>query len=43
MAGGDGLSDCDAHGTIAASMIAAAPAAGLPPADAFSGVLLRWS
>jgi len=26
MAGGDGLSDCDAHGTIVASMIAAAPA-----------------
>ncbi|MCV7007441.1 type VII secretion-associated serine protease mycosin [Mycobacterium gordonae] len=39
MAGGDGLSDCDAHGTIVASMIAAAPA--LPPQrglDAFSGV-----
>ncbi|BBX73491.1 S8 family serine peptidase [Mycobacterium shinjukuense] len=34
MAGGDGLSDCDAHGTIVASMIAAAPATGaaLPPA-----------
>ncbi|MGO9653391.1 MAG: peptidase S8, partial [Mycobacterium sp.] len=33
MAGGDGLSDCDAHGTLVASMIggAAAPAAG-PPA-----------
>ena len=26
MAGGDGLSDCDAHGTIVASMIAGAPA-----------------
>ncbi|KAA1250920.1 type VII secretion-associated serine protease mycosin [Mycobacterium simiae] len=32
MAGGDGLSDCDAHGTIVASMIAAAPASGaIPP------------
>lgn len=33
--GGDGLSDCDAHGTIVASMIGAAPASGaasLPPA-----------
>ncbi len=33
--GGDGLSDCDAHGTIVASMIGAAPARGavpLPPA-----------
>lgn len=32
--GGDGLSDCDAHGTIVASMIGAAPAsgAGAPPA-----------
>jgi membrane-anchored mycosin MYCP len=31
---GDGLSDCDAHGTIVASMIGAAPAngAGAPPA-----------
>jgi membrane-anchored mycosin MYCP len=29
--GGDGLSDCDAHGTIVASMIAAAPASGLAP------------
>ncbi len=28
MAGGDGLSDCDAHGTIVASMIGAAPATG---------------
>ncbi|EID14182.1 type VII secretion-associated serine protease mycosin [Mycobacterium xenopi] len=28
MAGGDGLSDCDAHGTMVASMIAAAPATG---------------
>ncbi len=31
-AGGDGLSDCDAHGTIVASMIGAAPAAGAAPA-----------
>jgi membrane-anchored mycosin MYCP len=31
MAGGDGLSDCDAHGTIVASMIAAAPAIGAGP------------
>jgi membrane-anchored mycosin MYCP len=34
MAGGDGLSDCDAHGTIVASLIAAAPVDGttiLPP------------
>ncbi|WP_057003226.1 type VII secretion-associated serine protease mycosin [Mycobacterium kyorinense] len=31
MAGGDGLSDCDAHGTIVASMIAAAPADGSTP------------
>lgn len=32
MAGGDGLSDCDAHGTLVASLIAAAPAGGpLPP------------
>jgi len=30
MAGGDGLSDCDAHGTIVASMIGAAPASGAP-------------
>jgi membrane-anchored mycosin MYCP len=32
--GGDGLSDCDAHGTIVASMIGAAPANGatVPPA-----------
>src|ERR1700722_13241981 len=32
--GGDGLSDCDAHGTIVASMIGAAPASGsaTPPA-----------
>lgn len=28
VAGGDGLSDCDAHGTIVASMIAAQPATG---------------
>lgn len=32
MGGGDGLSDCDAHGTIVASMIAAAPATGVAPA-----------
>jgi membrane-anchored mycosin MYCP len=30
MEGGDGLSDCDAHGTLVASMIAAAPADGTP-------------
>src|ERR1700685_3863717 len=30
MAGGDGLSDCDAHGTLVASMIAASPASGAP-------------
>src|SRR5215831_8628582 len=32
--GGDGLSDCDAHGTIVASVIGAAPASGAaaPPA-----------
>src|ERR1700744_713917 len=30
--GGDGLSDCDAHGTIVASMIGAAPANGAPAA-----------
>ncbi|HEY3996021.1 MAG TPA: S8 family serine peptidase [Mycobacterium sp.] len=29
---GDGLSDCDAHGTIVASMIGAAPANGAPSA-----------
>lgn len=34
MAGGDGLSDCDAHGTIVASMIAAAPASGAVPPPA---------
>jgi type VII secretion-associated serine protease mycosin len=34
LAGGDGLSDCDAHGTIVASMIAAAPSSS----DAYSGV-----
>jgi membrane-anchored mycosin MYCP len=28
MAGGDGLSDCDAHGTLVASMIAASPGIG---------------
>jgi membrane-anchored mycosin MYCP len=32
--GGDGLSDCDAHGTIVASMIGAAPANGAPPPPA---------
>jgi membrane-anchored mycosin MYCP len=31
MAGGDGLSDCDAHGTLVASMIGAAPATGVAP------------
>lgn len=31
MAGGDGLSDCDAHGTLVASMIAAAPDNGVTP------------
>jgi membrane-anchored mycosin MYCP len=33
MAGGDGLSDCDAHGTLVASMIGggAAPGGGAPP------------
>lgn len=31
MAGGDGLSDCDAHGTLVASMIAAVPANGAVP------------
>ncbi|MGO9508952.1 MAG: type VII secretion-associated serine protease mycosin [Mycobacterium sp.] len=34
MAGGDGLSDCDAHGTIVASMIGAAPASGAVPPPA---------
>lgn len=34
MAGGDGLSDCDAHGTIVASMIAAQPASGAVPPPA---------
>lgn len=34
MAGGDGLSDCDAHGTIVASMIGAAPANGAVPLPA---------
>ncbi len=33
-AGGDGLADCDGHGTIVASMIGAAPS----PGDAFSGI-----
>jgi membrane-anchored mycosin MYCP len=32
--GGDGLSDCDAHGTIVASMIGAAPANGAAPPPA---------
>lgn len=32
--GGDGLSDCDAHGTIVASMIGAAPASGATPPPA---------
>lgn len=31
MAGGDGLSDCDAHGTLVASLIGAAPAGALAP------------
>ncbi|MCV7093500.1 peptidase S8, partial [Mycobacterium interjectum] len=31
VAGGDGLSDCDAHGTIVASLIAAQPADGKTP------------
>lgn len=31
MAGGDGLSDCDAHGTMVASLIGAAPADGKTP------------
>ncbi|WP_420093290.1 S8 family serine peptidase, partial [Mycolicibacter nonchromogenicus] len=30
MAGGDGLSDCDAHGTLVASLIAAMPDNGTP-------------
>ena len=35
MGGGDGLTDCDAHGTLVASMIAAAPGIGeLPGAPA---------
>lgn len=34
MAGGDGLSDCDAHGTLVASMIGAAPASGAAPPPA---------
>src|SRR6201993_5262527 len=33
---GDGLSDCDAHGTIVASMIGAAPANGATPPPAAS-------
>lgn len=32
--GGDGLSDCDAHGTIVAAVIAAAPQAAPGPAPA---------
>lgn len=31
MAGGDGLADCDAHGTLVASLIAAAPAPAIAP------------
>ena len=31
MAGGDGLSDCDAHGTLVASLIAAMPDNGVTP------------
>src|SRR5574337_1081605 len=31
MAGGDGLSDCDAHGTLVASLIAAIPDNGIAP------------
>lgn len=31
MAGGDGLSDCDAHGTLVASLIAAAPDSAVAP------------
>ena len=34
MGGGDGMSDCDAHGTLTASIIAGRPA----PTDAFVGV-----
>src|SRR6185436_2668711 len=34
VAGGDGLADCDAHGTIVASIIGGAPAA----TDAFTGM-----
>ncbi|GAA5062200.1 type VII secretion-associated serine protease mycosin [Nocardia callitridis] len=34
LAGGDGLSDCDAHGTLVAGIIGA----GSDPADGFSGV-----
>ncbi|PJE19375.1 MAG: peptidase S8, partial [Mycobacterium sp.] len=34
MAGGDGLSDCDAHGTLVASMIGGAPANGASPPPA---------
>jgi membrane-anchored mycosin MYCP len=33
MAGGDGLSDCDAHGTIVASMIGGAPASAEGPGE----------
>ncbi len=33
MAGGDGLSDCDAHGTLVASMIGAAPASAEGPGE----------
>ncbi|HTM83433.1 MAG TPA: S8 family serine peptidase, partial [Mycobacterium sp.] len=31
MSGGDGLSDCDAHGTVVASLIGAAPAGAIAP------------
>lgn len=34
MAGGDGLDDCDAHGTLVAGIVAAQPV----PGDSFSGV-----
>ncbi|TDL03271.1 type VII secretion-associated serine protease mycosin [Mycobacterium paragordonae] len=34
VAGGDGLSDCDAHGTVVASLIAGAPADGKTPLPA---------
>ena len=43
MAGGDGLSDCDAHGTLVASMIAASPASGAPPGRRVRGKPLAGS